>query len=262
MSKRWEAGLTEEMLDACERAIDYRFRDRSLLRISLTHASGANHRLESNERLEFLGDAILGMLVCEMLFAQFPQQAEGELTRIKSMVVSRTTCARISQDLRLIDSLHVGKGLSIASDDLPASVAAAAFESLVAAIYLDGGFEAVRVFVQRSVGPALDEAASHEHGLNFKSQLQQLAQKNHGSTPVYLLIDERGPDHSKWFKVAAMVGSLSYQAAWGPNKKLAEQRAAENALSELDGKPAPHTAEEATVEPAVDPTVEPTAEQA
>jgi len=244
MSKRWETGLTEEMLDACERSIDYRFRDRNLLRNSLTHASGANHRLDSNERLEFLGDAILGMLVCEMLFNQFPQHAEGELTRIKSMVVSRTTCARISHELRLIESLHVGKGLSTASEELPASVAAAAFESLVAAIYLDGGFDAARQFVQRSVGPALDEAASHEHGLNFKSQLQQFAQKSHGSTPVYLLVDERGPDHSKWFKVSATVGPQSYQAAWGPNKKLAEQRAAENALSELEGKPAPHTAEE------------------
>lgn len=247
MSKRWESGLTEEMLDACERSIDYRFQDRLLLRNSLTHASGANHRLESNERLEFLGDAILGMLVCEMLFARFPQYTEGELTRIKSMVVSRTTCARVSQEMRLIESLHVGKGL-LTGDELPASVAAAAFESLVAAIYLDGGFEAARRFVQRAVSPALEEAASHEHGLNFKSQLQQFAQKSHGSTPVYLLVDERGPDHSKWFKVSAVVGPQSYQAAWGPNKKLAEQRAAENALSEMEGKPAPHTADDATTE--------------
>ena len=239
MTRRWDLGLTDEMLDACERVIDYRFVDRQLLKNSLTHASGANHRLESNERLEFLGDAILGMLVCEMLFARYPLNAEGELTRIKSMVVSRTTCARISMDMRLIDSLHVGKGLCT-GEELPASVAAAAFESLVAAIYLDGGFEAARRFVDRVVGPVVEEAASHEHGLNFKSQLQQFAQKSHGSTPVYRLIDERGPDHSKWFKVAATVGPQSYAAAWGPNKKLAEQRAAENALSEMDGQPPPH----------------------
>jgi ribonuclease-3 len=239
MSHRWEAGFTDEIFDACEAAVGHKFADRSYLRNSLTHASGASNRLESNERLEFLGDAILGMLVCDLLYRRYPEETEGELTRIKSVVVSRTTCAKISVQLRLVDWLMVGKGLG-ASDDLPPSVAAAVFESLVAGVYLDGGIDAARTFVEKYIGPEIEAAAELEHGRNFKSLLQQVAQKSLGSTPVYRLIDEKGPDHSKCFKVAAVIGPQVYAAAWGPNKKAAEQRAAQNALHELEGRPVPH----------------------
>ena len=242
MSRRWEIGITDDLLDACEGVLQYRFNDRELLRTCLTHASGANHRLESNERLEFLGDAILGMLVCELLYLKFPEETEGELTRIKSIVVSRTTCAKISEELGLNDYLHVGKGLC-SNDQLPASVAAATFESLVAGLFLDGGIDTVRTFVIRVIESEVEMAAGLEHGRNYKSQLQQLAQKTLGATPVYRLLDEKGPDHSKCFKVAAMIGPQAYAAAWGPNKKAAEQRAAHNALRELEGLPIMHAEE-------------------
>jgi ribonuclease-3 len=239
MSRRVEGDLTEEMLQQCEAALQYRFQNRDLLRNCLTHASGANHRLASNERLEFLGDAILGAVVCEMLYHRFPEETEGELTRIKSIVVSRSTCARISERLSLPKFLLLGKGLSV-HEMVPMSVAAAVFESLIAGVYLDGGLEAARRLIEGVMGPEIELAGGVDHGRNHKSLLQQYAQKMFGETPVYRLLDEKGPDHSKCFKVAALIGQQTYHPAWGANKKAAEQRAAQNALYELEGKPIPH----------------------
>jgi ribonuclease-3 len=216
----------------CQRRIGYEFRDPALLVAALTHASGAQHRLASNERLEFLGDAILGFLVCETLYRGFPESLEGDLTRIKSVVVSRETCSRISEQLQLIDFLIVGKGLSV-TRPVPTSVLSDLFESLVAAIYLDGGLDAVRPLVDRFLLPEIAEVASGAQGSNHKSLLQQRAQRDFGITPTYEVIEETGPDHSKSFHVSAQIGTRRYSPAWGRNKKEAEQRAASNALVEL-----------------------------
>ncbi|HEY3968544.1 MAG TPA: ribonuclease III, partial [Planctomycetaceae bacterium] len=242
MSRRVEGDHTEEMLQQCEAALEYQFANRELLRNCLTHASGANHRLASNERLEFLGDAIMGAVICEMLYTLFPEETEGELTRIKSIVVSRTTCAKVSETLGLPKSLLLGKGLAI-NDTVPMSVAAAVFESLIAGVYLDGGLAPVQRVIGRVMGPEIEMAGGVEHGRNYKSLLQQYSQKMLGETPIYRLLDEKGPDHSKCFKVAALIGQQSYHPAWGANKKAAEQRAAQNALYELEGKPVPHDAD-------------------
>jgi len=232
------AALPEDVAARCERRVGYVFRDKLMLRAALTHASGAEHRLASNERLEFLGDAILGFVVCEMLFHQFPQYLEGELTKIKSVVVSRQTCAKISEALGLQEFLILGKGMTT-TPTVPPSVLADVFESLVAAIYLDGGHEAARLFINTYIGPEVELAAAGELGGNYKSLLQQFAQREFGSTPTYHLLDEKGPDHSKCFKMVAQVSGQRYQPAWGRNKKEAEQRAACNALSELKGEAAP-----------------------
>lgn len=218
----------------CQRRIGYAFRDPSLLVAALTHASGAQHRLASNERLEFLGDAILGFLVCETLYRMFPDSLEGDLTRIKSVVVSRETCSRISGQLQLVEFLILGKGLSTGRA-VPESVLSDLFESLVAAIYLDGGIDAVRPLVERFVLPEIEQVASGALGSNHKSLLQQMAQRDYGLTPTYQVLEESGPDHSKSFRVAATIGGRSYPPAWGRNKKEAEQRAASNALGELRG---------------------------
>jgi ribonuclease-3 len=231
-----EAHLSE--FERCERRIGYTFRDKNLLRAALTHASGAHHRLASNERLEFLGDAILGAVVCEILYLQYPDYLEGDLTKVKSVVVSRQTCAKISEALGLQEFLILGKGMTT-SPRVPPSLLADVFESLAAAIYLDGGDSAVRDFIQRFMGPEIELAAAGELGGNYKSLLQQMSQRESGSTPTYQLLDEKGPDHSKCFKVSAQIGRTRYQAAWGPNKKEAEQRAARNALAELNGEPVP-----------------------
>lgn len=228
----------DAQLDRCEQLIGYRFHDRQLLQSALTHASGAETRLTSNERLEFLGDAILGAIICEELFHRFPEFLEGDLTKIKSIIVSRQTCARISRQMGLEKCLIVGKGMA-ANPQVPPSLLADVFESLLAAIYLDGGHDKAREFLHEYLVPEIELAYSGQLGGNYKSVLQQLAQREHGSTPVYQLIDEQGPDHAKCFRIAAQVGGTAFSPAWGRNKKEAEQRAAANALSELRGETAP-----------------------
>lgn len=219
-------------LVACQERIGHTFRDESILLAALTHASGAAHRLASNERLEFLGDAILGFIVCDTLYQIFPHSLEGDLTRVKSVVVSRETCGRISEHLGLTEFLIVGKGLAVNSA-VPVSVLSDLFESVVAAIYLDGGIEPARLFVSRWMDPEIAQVSSGAQGANHKSLLQQLSQRDFGVTPTYEVMEESGPDHSKSFHVSAFIGERRYTPAWGRNKKEAEQRAASNALVEL-----------------------------
>lgn len=228
--------------EGCEERIGYRFKDRQLLESALTHASGADNRLASNERLEFLGDSILGVVVCELLYRRFPRFLEGDLTKVKSVVVSRQTCAKISQGMELDEFLILGKGMA-SSPTLPPSLLADVFESLVAAIYLDGGDAEARRFVCKHIEPEIELAVSGEAADNYKSLLQQLAQRQFGMTPTYNLLDEKGPDHNKCFKVAACFAGENYPAAWGRNKKEAEQRAASNALSQISGEQAPFPAD-------------------
>ncbi len=223
----------EEALQRAQEAMGYTFSDPSLLVSALTHASSTDSRVRSNERLEFLGDAILGMIVCCSLYDEYPQYLEGELTKVKSAVVSRKTCAQISHDLGLHRCLILGKGMT-GRAPLPNSLAAAVYESLIAAIYIDcQDLGKVREFVLRTMLPHIREAAGSEHQRNYKSQLQQHAQKVLSSTPIYELLDEKGPDHSKCFEVGVAIGSYRYASAWGPSKKEAEQKAAYLALREL-----------------------------
>lgn len=227
-----------DILEECQKATSYAFKQPDLLRAALTHASGANTRLASNERLEFLGDAVLGLVVCEELYQRFPDFQEGDLTKIKSVVVSRRTCARISRLLHLGDFLFLGKGMHVHTD-VPASLQADVFESLVAAIYLDGGLEAARTFILTHMIPEIEHVAEGAHSGNHKSLLQQVAQREFGATPQYHLLDEKGPDHSKCFKISAFVDRKPFPAAWGRNKKEAEQKAAMNALAQINGLPVP-----------------------
>lgn len=230
--------LSDELLAECQSRIGYEFSDLQFLVSALTHASGADSRLVSNERMEFLGDAILGWVVCEELYHRFPDFLEGDLTKLKSVVVSRRTCAKVSRALGLQQFLILGKGMTT-SPNVPMSVLADVFESLVAGIYLDGGQEVAAEFIKRFMEPQIEEAAASESGGNYKSMLQQLAQREHGVTPTYHLQEERGPDHCKCFKVSANIGSQPFPAAWGRSKKESEQRAAHNAINSLKGEPAP-----------------------
>ncbi len=236
MSPASDGVAADDPMLACQLRIGYLFRDPQLLLAALTHASGADHRLASNERLEFLGDAILGFVACEELFRRYPQQQEGELTKVKSAVVSRKTCAKVAKRLQLERYLILGKGMS-GPQPLPASLHADVFEALIAAIYLDGGFESAVRFVRTHLAPEIDETVAGETAANYKSQLQQHTQRVHGRPPHYHLLEESGPDHSKTFRVAAQVGDVTYAPAWGRNKKEAEQRAAGNALAEIQDLP-------------------------
>lgn len=224
--------MTPEIRERAEEILGHRFKNAEILTESLTHASIANTRLVSNERMEFLGDAVLDLVVCEALFRRFPEYLEGDLTKVKSAVVSRKTCAEIAVETGLTELLITGKGIS-SRDQMPSSLAAAVYESIIAALYLDGGFEVVKGYILRTMSPKIERIAADTHQQNFKAVLQQHAQKALGGTPVYEVLDEKGPDHSKCFEVCVMVEGKRFGSAWGPNKKTAEQKAALIALEEL-----------------------------
>ena len=222
----------EQSIDRAEEILGHAFQDRGLLHRALTHASLVESRLESNERLEFLGDAVLGMVICESLYHDFPEALEGEMTKIKSMVVSRSNCARVADRMGLGELLRLGKGMSNRRS-LPRSVVAAVFESLIGAVYVDGGLEAARDFILRTLGDDTERAAESGHQSNFKSVLQQSAQQRFDQTPQYVVLDEKGPDHAKCFEVCVDIGSQRFGSCWGSSKKQAEQEAALQALIEL-----------------------------
>jgi len=224
--------MNEETLRQIEQITGYEFSNRDLLHKAFTHSSAVDNRLFSNERLEFLGDSILGMVICQDLFERFPDYLEGDLTQIKSMLVSRRACAKIIKQLSLQKFLRVGKGMN-GSRALAGSLAAGVMESLIAAIYIDGGFEAARSFILRMFDSLIEQANAEQVRGNFKSMLQQYAQQHLNLTPIYELLDEKGPDHDKCFEVEAVVGVHRFPSAWGTNKKDAEQKAAFNALVEL-----------------------------
>jgi len=224
--------MDAEALQQIERIIGYKFSNRNLLSKAFTHSSGVDNRLLSNERLEFLGDSVLAVVICQTLFERFPGYLEGDLTKVKSMLVSRRSCAQVIKELGLQKFLKVGKGMA-SSRALTSSLAAGLFEAIAGGIYIDSGFEAARSFILKSFAPLIERAnAEHSQG-NFKSVLQQYAQQQLNATPVYELLDEKGPDHNKCFESEVIIGERHFPSAWGTNKKEAEQKAAFNALVEL-----------------------------
>jgi len=224
--------MDEETLQQIEQIIGYTFSNRNLLAKAFTHSSAVDNRLLSNERLEFFGDAVLAAVICQALFERFPGYLEGDLTKIKSMLVSRGTCARVAKQLGLQKFLKVGKGMA-SGRALSSSLVAGLLEAVIAAIYVDSGFDAARSFILRTFASLLDRADAEQDQGNFKSLLQQYAQQQFNATPVYALLDEKGPDHNKCFESEVILADRHFLSAWGTNKKEAEQKAAFNALIEL-----------------------------
>ncbi len=225
--------MSEADVGACaERIVGYQFRDPDLLTTSLTHSSIADSRVMSNERLEFLGDAVLGVVVCGELYGQFSDWLEGDLTKVKSLLVSRQVCAEIADETGLTTLLYLGNGIGNRRN-IPKSLRAAVFESVIGAIYVDGGLEPARRFILRTISPHLDKCVDSQHLNNYKSALQQYAQRFLSATPHYEPLDEQGPDHSKCFEVCVVLGGERFPSAWGPSKKESEQEAAKRALALL-----------------------------
>jgi len=217
---------------ALESAIGYTFDDPTLLNLAMTHSSAVPYRLDSNERLEFLGDSILGLIACKRIFERFPDMLEGDMTKIKSAAVSRRTCAKITRSLGLHTHIQLGKGMQ-SQPRLPQSLAAALLESITGAIYLDGGFEAAKNFLLPLLDPVIEAAALSGHQDNFKSVLQQYVQHHFDRTPTYRTLDEKGPDHAKCFHICVEIGDQQFDPVWGKSKKQAEQEAAFIALDAL-----------------------------
>ena len=223
------------MIKDLETAIGYRFHHISLLQNALTHSSYANERwhnsLLSNERLEFLGDSVLGMLVAEFLFHSFPNRPEGELTRMRADMVCETTLANAANVIGIGEHLLLGHGEERFGGRNRNSILADAMESVIAAAFLDGGIAAAKGIVEKFV---LTEVPVHKlHNADYKTALQELVQQKRNQTIVYTLAGESGPDHDKQFTVEVSLNGTVVGKGTGTSKKRAEQAAACAAMEQL-----------------------------
>ena len=220
------------MIKDLETAIGYRFRNITLLQNALAHSSYANERwhdsLKSNERLEFLGDSILGMVVAEYLYEKYTNRPEGELSRMRADMVCETSLAKIAERIGLGKHLLLGNGEEQGGGRTRPSILADAVESVIAASFLDGGMEAAKAFVYRFVLCNVPETKLHN--ADYKTMLQEQVQKKKNQTLAYELIDQSGPDHDKQFVVEVLINSNVIGKGLGRTKKQAEQAAAKQAL--------------------------------
>jgi len=221
-----------DIQNECEKILQYKFKDRNLLERALTHSSSKNSVNGGNERLEYLGDAVLGLVISEYLFKTFENYQEGELTRIKSAVVSGNSLAQVINDIGIVAFVNIGKGLAMKAR-IPMSVLANVYEAIVASMYLDGGLDAASKFCIRTLEPLILEVDKRKTMRNYKSLLQQYSQKRFSAMPEYQVSSERGPEHLKSFKVEVKVNEKVFKAGWGRSKKDAEMMAAQVALDEL-----------------------------
>lgn len=226
--------------DDLQRRIGYRFADRGLLEHALTHksraAEDASGGVADNESLEFLGDAVLGLVVAEALFRRFPDYTEGQKSKIKASVVSTHSLARHAEQIRLGEHLLLGRGEEKTGGRFKQALLADGYEALIAAIYLDGGLPAAAGFLERELGEAIDAGAQQDVvGRDYKSALQERLQALGHGLPEYRLASTAGPDHRKLFTIEVVVAGDVLGSATGRAKKEAEQEAARLALARLEG---------------------------
>jgi ribonuclease-3 len=224
--------------ETLQAAIAYRFRDRGLLEHAMTHTSRANEDVSGgvtdNESLEFLGDAVLGFIVADLLFREFPDEDEGEKSKMKAILVSTATLARVAERLQLGDHLLLGRGEEKTGGRRKQALLADGCEALIAAVYLDGGIEQARALVVRELGGFIDELRQHgASAQDYKSALQELVQSRNHPLPEYRVVGSAGPDHRKLFDVEVLLAGEPLARATGPSKKEAEQEAARLALTRL-----------------------------
>lgn len=219
------------------RKLGVTFKDESLLAQALVHTSYANERRgdnnQDNERLEFLGDAVLDLVVSEYLYRRFRELPEGELTKARAAVVCETALARRAKEIALGDHLLLGRGEAASGGRERISILADAFEAIIGAVYLDGGLDAAAAFVLGQLGRELSRLDAGDYPRDYKTLLQETIQRNADSRLTYEVIDESGPDHSKIFVVAVLVGGTRLGTGSGKSKKEAEQKAARQALEQM-----------------------------
>jgi ribonuclease III len=217
--------------------LGYSFQQYDWLVEALTHTTFANEhtRAGSNERLEFLGDSVVGMVVAQYLFHEYPDLPEGELTKIRAAVVCEPTLASRARELGIGGLMRFGKGETVSGRDRDSTLADA-FESVVGALFLDGGLEVARSFVLRELAPLVAQARIGQVRVDYKTRLQELIQGRSPEGPAYRLLVEEGPPHNKRFQVGVYHQERELGTGWGRNKKEAEQEAAHKALQLLSGK--------------------------
>lgn len=217
-----------------EDRIKYKFKDKSLLIRALTHSSYSNEqksaKIKNNERIEFLGDSVLGLIVSDYIFKKYTNHPEGDLTRFRAIVVCENTLSSAARNIRLGEYLFLGRGEEGTGGRKRNSILADAFEAIIGAIYLDGGFDASRNFVLYNLSPFIEQAAEGRLFLDYKTQLQEIIQQESHSNIVYRVVKEEGPDHNKIFFVEVNNNEHILGAGKGKSKKEAEQNAAKAAL--------------------------------
>jgi len=224
-------------IGSLQESLKVKFKNPSWLEQALVHSSYLNEypgsALAANERLEFLGDAILGLIVAEKLYRDFPGMAEGEMTRIRSVLVRRETLAHIAAGLKLGDYLYLGRGEEAGGGRRKPANLAAALEAVVAAIFLDSGLAAARKAVLGWLDKELKEVIGQGKGIDYKSRLQELVQSQYRTSPAYRTMQATGPDHDRLFTVEAMLGDRVLGRGSGKSRKLAETEAARQALAQM-----------------------------
>jgi len=216
-----------------EKKLGYTFRDEGILKTALTHSSFANETsVESNERLEFLGDAVLGFIVARVLYDLFPEAAEGRLSKMRSAIVSRMNFAHFAKELKIDKQILLGKGEEITGGRKRQSNLAGAFEAVIGAVYIDGGYRKVYTIVSRLLKDCLN--GKEEIFKDYKTKLQETAQRQFKKVPKYKVVLEEGPPHDKCFHVEVKLGRRAIGKGVGSNKKQAEQAAAKEGLEEIE----------------------------
>lgn len=234
--------MTEERVRALkelEASLGYCFEDIGLLENALTHRSFVNENnslpCKDNERLEFLGDAVLELAVSDMLMRKFPDYPEGELSKLRASVVNEQPLAGLARHFRIGEFLLLGRGEEASGGRMKPSLLANAFESLVAAMYLDGGFDRAAAFTGRLFEPLIEAGTAAAVYRDYKTAAQEICQNLFQELPRYAILAETGPDHDKRFEMSLMIGEKTIATGTGRNKKEAEQQAAKMALETLRG---------------------------
>ena len=226
-----------EILALAQQALGVSFNDPSLLRVALVHGSYTNEYPDlapvTNERLEFLGDAVLSLVVAARLYTDFPHLDEGEMTKLRAVLVRGNTLARVARSIGLGDHLFLGKGEEASGGRTKPANLAGAMEAVIGAVFLDQGLGAARDFVLGLLDPELEKAVSRGAASSYKSQLQELLQAREQQTPTYHAIEATGPAHDRWFTVEVRLGDTVLGRGSGKSKKTAETDAARAVLQTL-----------------------------
>lgn len=228
--------LSTEHIEQVEAVLGHSFSNLDLLAEALTHSSfnNENRKGKDNERLEFLGDAVIGLVIGQELWRRFPNSSEGQLSRWRSQLVSRKSLADLSLDTGMGQWVFLGKGERRSGGSEKRSILAGVFESVVGALYLDGGLEKAAAFLLKVYKPSLEELSEddirYRKELDQKTFLQEITQSRHGTTPLYRVVDMWGLEHEKNFKVEIEIAGVVVATGEGKSKKEAEQRAAQGAL--------------------------------
>lgn len=226
-----------ETLGRLEEILGYRFIDIHYLNKALTHKSFAyesGKNIKNNERLEFLGDAVFDLMVSDYMLVKFPKHQEGALSKIRSVVVSEGSLAKIAKNLNLGEFILLGRGEELSGGRNKPSILANALEAVGAAIYLDGGYEKTASVLLQNFSREIDQAASTNNYQDYKSELQERTQVRLNIVPQYRVARDTGPDHDKTFEVNVLINGVAYGFGVGKSKKEAEQQAARSALERGD----------------------------